>query len=75
MKSNLFQGLNVECLPTEDAIASYNYLCSEDRLVAAALIPPHKVRFISSDHEMTIAGYKSTEDKHMFTTPKDRDDD
>lgn len=69
------KGLNVECLPTEDAIASYNYLCSEDRLVAAALIPPHKVRFISSDHEMTNAGLKSTKDRDMFTLSKDRDDD
>ena len=71
----MFQGLNVECLPTEDAIASYNYLCSEDRLVAAALIPPHKVRFISSDHEMTNAGYKSTKNKDMFTVTKEKDDD
>jgi hypothetical protein len=45
-------------LPTEDAIASFNYLCSEDRLVAAALIPPDKVRFISSDHEVTAAAYR-----------------
>ena len=57
-KIDFFQGLNVECLPTEDAIASFNYLCSEDRLVAAALIPPDKVRFISSDHEVTAAAYR-----------------
>ena len=37
---------NVECLPTEDAIASFNYLCSENRLVAAALIPPNSIKFI-----------------------------
>jgi len=37
-------GLNVELLPTEHAIATYNYLCAEGRLVAAALIPPDNVR-------------------------------
>jgi hypothetical protein len=45
-------------LPTEDAIASFNYLCSEDRLVAAALIQPDKVRFISSVHEVIAAAYR-----------------
>jgi hypothetical protein len=57
-KIDFVQGLNVECLPTEDAIASFNYLCSENRLVDAALIQPDKVRFISSDHEVTAAAYR-----------------
>jgi len=35
--------INVECLPTEDAISAYNYLVAEDRLVAAVLIPPEEV--------------------------------
>ena len=35
--------LNVECLPTEDAISAYNYLVAEDRLVAATLIPPEEM--------------------------------
>ena len=36
-------GLKVECFNTEDAAASYNYLCSEGRAVAAGLIPPDVV--------------------------------
>ena len=35
--------INVECLPTEDAISAYNYLVAEDRLVAATLIPPEEM--------------------------------
>lgn len=35
--------INVECLPTEDAISAYNFLVAEDRLVAATLIPPEEV--------------------------------
>lgn len=41
--------LNIEFLPTEDAIATYNYLVSEDRLVAAALIPPNVVKMGSEE--------------------------
>ncbi len=43
-------GYNVQIMPTEDAISSYNYLALEDRLVAAALIPPdHLSRFRTED--------------------------
>ena len=38
--------LNVEAMPTEDAIGAYNYLVEEDRLVAAALIPPEEVNIL-----------------------------
>lgn len=38
------KGLNVEFLETEHAISTYNYMCSEQRAVAAALIPPQHVR-------------------------------
>jgi uncharacterized protein len=34
------KGINLEAMPTEDAIATYNYLCAEERLVVACLIPP-----------------------------------
>lgn len=41
--------LTIECYPTEDAISAYNYLVSEDRLVAAALIPPNVMKMTSND--------------------------
>ncbi|XP_059482885.1 NADH dehydrogenase [ubiquinone] 1 alpha subcomplex assembly factor 3 [Neocloeon triangulifer] len=37
-------GLNVEALPTDRACATFNFLNSEFRYVAAALIPPENVR-------------------------------
>ncbi|XP_014248386.1 NADH dehydrogenase [ubiquinone] 1 alpha subcomplex assembly factor 3 [Cimex lectularius] len=40
-KSNI----NMEVLPTEKAIPTFNFLCSERRVVGAALIPPLKVIF------------------------------
>jgi hypothetical protein len=59
-------------LPTEDAIANFNYLCTEDRLVAAALIPPDRIRFISLDHEMSKEASKSTQRKKgMYTVDDD----
>jgi len=45
--------INLECMPTEDACAAYNYLVSEDRLVAAALIPPNHVQRSSYDQEVS----------------------
>jgi hypothetical protein len=38
------KGINLEAMPTEDAIATYNYLCAEERLVVACLIPPEQVQ-------------------------------
>ena len=92
--------LNVQCLPTEDAIAAYNYLVSgkliyhhsqwlvadlcifviipyfpyvitlfpiiEDRLVAAALIPPDVVSMISQDVNLT--SQLATGDDPWFTS-------
>jgi len=37
------KGIAIECIPTEKAIATYNYLLEEGRVVAAALIPPNFV--------------------------------
>ena len=37
------KGVNMELLTTENAIATYNYLVEEGRVVAAALIPPNHV--------------------------------
>ena len=46
--------INLECMPTEDAIAAYNYLVTEDRLVAACLIPPEEVTSMNSvDDDMS----------------------
>ena len=45
--------LNVEALPTEDAISAYNYLIDEDRLVACALIPPEVVVLMESESSRT----------------------
>jgi len=66
-------GLNVELLPTEHAISTYNYLCSEVRLVAAALIPPDKVRRLTTDekvswHKSNKGGAFFENDTHNYLT-------
>ena len=43
------KGVNMELLTTENAIATYNYLVEEGRVVAAALIPPNHVRVKDQD--------------------------
>ena len=43
------KGINVELLTTENAIATYNYLVEEGRVVAAALIPPNHVKIVDQD--------------------------
>ena len=45
----LRKGINVELLTTENAIATYNFLVEEGRVVAAALIPPNHVRMTDQD--------------------------
>ncbi|PZC76301.1 hypothetical protein B5X24_HaOG204813 [Helicoverpa armigera] len=42
-------GLNAEVLPTEHACSTFNFLNSEGRSVAAALIPPTNIARISED--------------------------
>lgn len=42
-------GLNAEVLPTEHACSTFNFLNSEGRSVAAALIPPSNIARISED--------------------------
>ena len=48
------KGLNVSFLSTENAISTYNYLVTEDRLVACAAIPPFKVK----NSHLNLAGYR-----------------
>ena len=43
------KGINVELLSTENAIATYNFLVEEGRVVAAALIPPNMVKLVDQD--------------------------
>ena len=45
------RGLNVEFLATPDAIATYNFMVSENRAVAAAMAPPSDVG-IRSDQDV-----------------------
>ena len=43
------KGVSMELLTTENAIATYNYLVEEGRVVAAALIPPNHIRIKDQD--------------------------
>lgn len=42
--------VNMEVLPTEAACATYNFLCSEGRVCAAALIPPNTLNVSEDDY-------------------------
>lgn len=42
--------INVEVLPTEAACATYNFLCSEGRACAAAMIPPGTISVSEDDY-------------------------
>jgi NADH dehydrogenase [ubiquinone] 1 alpha subcomplex assembly factor 3 len=42
-------GLNIEALATEQACATFNFLASEGRCVAAAMIPPFNMRVNEDD--------------------------
>ena len=46
-------------LTTEKAIATYNFLVEEGRVVATALIPPEDVRIVDIDIVNTKERYKS----------------
>ena len=46
-------GLNLEWLPTEQAVPTYNYLSYENRNVAAALIPPERITNIYDEDIQT----------------------
>ena len=62
--------INIEAMPTEDAIGAYNYLVEEDRLVAAALIPPEEVKFSNeTNHVDNLLLQRGTEfgDKYGST--------
>lgn len=41
--------INVEILRTEQACATFNFLNSEGRIVAAALLPPHHLAINEGD--------------------------
>ena len=43
------QKLTCELMPTDKAIHTFNYLVSEGRFVAAALIPPNTITNITED--------------------------
>jgi NADH dehydrogenase [ubiquinone] 1 alpha subcomplex assembly factor 3 len=42
--------INVEVLNTESACTTFNFLASEARMVAAALIPPQTLRVTEDDY-------------------------
>ena len=42
--------INLEVLPTEAACATYNFLCSEGRVCAAALLPPNTLNVSEDDY-------------------------
>ncbi|XP_014282530.1 NADH dehydrogenase [ubiquinone] 1 alpha subcomplex assembly factor 3 [Halyomorpha halys] len=52
--------LNVEVLPVERAIATFNYLTSERRWVAGAFIPPEFVQLYESEEMEKAAKRKQT---------------
>jgi hypothetical protein len=58
--------INVECLPTEDAISAYNYLVAEDRLVAATLIPPEEMVQVCKFFLHIITKYKSNQNFRSY---------
>ena len=66
------KGISVECLSTEKAISTYNYLMEEGRVVAAALIPPN---FITSYADQVIIYFiffplkLTVEDRETFPPP------
>lgn len=43
-------GINVEVLPTEQACTTFNFLTGEQRMVAAALIPPNLMSISEGDY-------------------------
>ncbi|TRY61539.1 hypothetical protein TCAL_04173 [Tigriopus californicus] len=54
--------LNVEFMTTENAIATYNYMCSEERLVAGALIPPQRLRQSSTRDDAFLTNAANKKD-------------
>ncbi|KAI5704689.1 hypothetical protein M8J75_007934 [Diaphorina citri] len=44
---------NVEVLPTERAIATFNFMVSEGRVAGAALVPPVRISFTEEDIQAT----------------------
>ena len=58
------KGFNVEVMSTEHAISTFNYLCAEDRLVCAALIPPKILDRAPSDQDIYESNRNQRRDKY-----------
>ena len=61
------KGVSMELLTTENAIATYNYLVEEGRVVAAALIPPNHIKVKDQDIVDTKARRKELYGKQTRT--------
>lgn len=60
---------NIELLPTERAIAAFNFLVSEGRIVGAGFLPPKKITFTDRDYLDTANRHKNLyklDIKHEF---------
>lgn len=57
------QKINVEILQTEEACATFNFLNSEQRMVAAALIPPEVVSLFTQEDYVTEETFNLKEDE------------
>ena len=44
--------INIDCMPTENAVGAYNYMVNEGRLACAALIPPELVTMTSASQKL-----------------------
>ena len=44
--------INIDCMPTENAVGAYNFMVNEGRLACAALIPPELVTMRSSSQRL-----------------------
>lgn len=68
MRELKIKGLNVEALPTDKACTTFNFLNSEFRYVAAAIIPPETVR--TSDEDLFGPGDSQ---KHLLQDEMDKE--
>lgn len=58
--------MNIEILPTESACATFNFLNSEGRCVAAALIPPKVIKTSDDDLVRTKMRYENLYETKLF---------
>lgn len=65
--------LTVEILKTEAAVTTFNFLNAESRIVAAALIPPKKIKFNDMGLLLTQARHKQLYgDDPLLEAPDDQ---